>query len=399
MWRPALTAPREVWLRPAVADALLAAALTASTFVTLATGTWGGIGPPGPYRPPDVVSVLLYLGQGVPIAARRRFPLAVLAVVGAAYALDSAAGLPSVPANVGLLVALYTAGAYARGRWGIVAAVILSLGVVAGDHAAMEHASGRRQDVDFVAVVFLVTGLVQRGRRAYVRRLEQRADWLEQQRREAERAVAEERARIARELHDVVTHNVTAMVVAADGAHHLLGDGSRRAGPVLDAIGATGRQALTELRQLLGVLHSGVETADGTAATLPGLDRLDDLVAQVRQAGQEVDLRVQGQRRRLPAAVELSAYRIVQEALTNVVRHAGGHRARVLVRYGVDRLDVEVVNDGPVMAGAAAEHRAGHGLAGMRERVGVFGGRLRAGPREGGGFEVVATLPVEGAGT
>jgi signal transduction histidine kinase len=202
----------------------------------------------------------------------------------------------------------------------------------------------------------------------------------------ARQAVADERARIARELHDVVAHSVSVMVVQAQAGPRLIADpeGARGA---FRAIEQSGREALVELRRLLGVLRATGPAAD---APQPGLGSLQSLVDQVREAGLRVDLRVEGDPVQLPAGVDLSAYRIVQEALTNTIKHAGAAEAEVLVRYGAGALDLEIVDNG---SGPAANGHQGHGLIGIRERVALFGGEMQAGARDGHGYAVRARLP------
>jgi signal transduction histidine kinase len=201
--------------------------------------------------------------------------------------------------------------------------------------------------------------------------------------------VAEERARLARELHDVVAHAVSMVVVQAE-AGAAAGGPPDRVEEAFDAIADTGRTALAELRRLLGVLRSPGEA--GPREPQPGVAQLEPLVESVRRAGLPVEVRVEGADRPLPPGVDLSAYRIVQEALTNSVKHAGPARASVLLRYGERDLELEVVDDG---RGPRTGSAAGHGLAGMRERTALLGGELDAGPAPGGGFTVRARLPLE----
>ena len=206
----------------------------------------------------------------------------------------------------------------------------------------------------------------------------------------AREAVVEERARIARELHDAIAHNVSMMVVQAGAERRVLEPANDSTRDVLETIEKIGRGALTEMRRMVGMLRS--DTPDPLTPQ-PGLDDLTTLVGQVRDAGLPVELRVEGERRPLPVGIELSAYRIVQEALTNALKHAGGAQAIVYVRYGADSLELEIVDDG---AGSAPELvvRGGHGLVGMRERVALYGGRLDAGRRASGGFAVRVLLPI-----
>jgi signal transduction histidine kinase len=214
----------------------------------------------------------------------------------------------------------------------------------------------------------------------------------ERQRRAEEAARVAERAGIARELHDVVTHHVTAMVVQAEAARYLT-DQPEQAEASLKAIAGTGRQALTELRHLLGVLDPGHRSPSAAGADrAPLRGRIGDLVGQVRAAGQPVELHEQGVAREEPGAAELAAYRVVQEGLTNALKYAPGVQTAVHVRHSADVIDVDVVNDAP--AGAARITRgSGRGLAGLRERVVVLGGELSAGPRPDGGYTVHASIP------
>jgi signal transduction histidine kinase len=223
--------------------------------------------------------------------------------------------------------------------------------------------------------------------------LEERAARLEREREtEARAAVAEERARIAREMHDVVAHSLSVMVVQAEAAEAMLESDPERARRPLEAVQETGRSALGELRRMLGVLREMAEEGPALAPQ-PGLAGLDALVEQVREAGLPVTLRVEGEARALPPGIDLSAYRIVQEGLTNALKHAGPARAEVLISYGDDELALRVSDDG--RGHDPASDGAGHGLVGMRERVALYGGTLEAGPLPGGGFALTARLPLE----
>jgi signal transduction histidine kinase len=206
---------------------------------------------------------------------------------------------------------------------------------------------------------------------------------------EARAAVAEERARIARELHDVVGHAVSVMTVQASAARRLLKPEQEREREALMVVEQTGREALAEMRRLVGVLRRPEEAP--ALAPQPSLEHVDRLVAQTREAGLPVKLRVEGQPVTLPAGVDLTAYRLVQEGLTNAVKHARADRAEVLVRYGDGDVEITVSDDG---RGGGDGDGSGHGLVGMRERVSVYGGELEAGPRNGGGFVLRARLPV-----
>ena len=220
------------------------------------------------------------------------------------------------------------------------------------------------------------------------RRAEERARRMEQ---EARQAVEEERGRITRELHDVLAHSVSVMTVQASAVRRLLRPEQDREREALMTVEETGRQALAEMRRLLGIMRT--ESERPALAPQPGLGTLPQLVEQVRQSGLPVELTVEGTPVRLPAGVDLSAYRIVQEALTNTLRHAGPAHAWVAVRYEGEDVEIEVANDG---ASDGVNDGGGHGLVGMRERVALCGGELRSGPRPGGGFKISARLPVAG---
>jgi signal transduction histidine kinase len=216
---------------------------------------------------------------------------------------------------------------------------------------------------------------------------------LEREREEKARtAVAEERVRIARELHDVVAHAISLIVLQARGGRRSLATDPAETLEALDTIEATGSQALAEMRRLLGMLRTDDEQI--ALAPQPSLRYLDALAAQVGEAGLAVDLSVEGEPIELPPGVDLSAYRIVQEALTNALKHAGPATARVVVRYRENDLELEITDTG---LGAGASDGEGHGLVGMRERVSLYGGKIEAGPQDGGGFAVRARLPMESA--
>jgi signal transduction histidine kinase len=226
--------------------------------------------------------------------------------------------------------------------------------------------------------------------------LEERTAELERAREElARRAVAEERLRLARELHDVVAHAMSVIAVQSGVGAHVADSRPEEVGKALAAIETTSRAALTELRRLLGVLRQDSEV-QASLTPVPGLANLDSLLAEVGKAGLAVRLRVEGTPLQLPAGVDLSAYRIVQEALTNVVKHAGPAHAQVTIGYRDQEVTVEVTDDGRGAVPPASDGRAGtgHGLIGMRERVGAFNGDLEVGPRPGGGFRVAARLPL-----
>jgi signal transduction histidine kinase len=251
---------------------------------------------------------------------------------------------------------------------------------------ARAFGGGPSGSIEFVAIALVVMLLVRRG----IRAREERVELAERERELAAReAVVEERARIARELHDVIAHNVSMMVVQAGAERRVLDGANGSTREVLQTIEQIGRSALTEMRRLVGMLRSDGENP---LAPQPGLDDVATLVGQVREAGLPVDLTVEGERRELPAGIELSAYRIVQEALTNALKHAGDAYAQVSIRYSADSLELEILDDGGGAGSLATP--GGHGLVGMRERVALYGGRFDASRRPGGGFAVRAKLPI-----
>jgi signal transduction histidine kinase len=320
-----------------------------------------------------------------PLLLRRRYPLGVLAATTAATAafyLVYASTFPPVPAAF----AVYTAAAQLDRRTSLRASSLAAAVLLAS--AAAEGENGQLVGIALMLVAAWVIGDNLGTRRAYTRALEERAERLErEQEAERARAVAEEQARIARELHDVIAHNVSVMVVQAAAANDVFDTRPERAREALHAIEATGRTALGELRTLLGAVRD-----DGADyAPQPGLERLDELVTQVRAAGLDVSVTVEGTPRAVPSGIDLSAYRVVQEALTNTLKHAGARHARVSLRYGEHELGVDVRDDGTNVANGDG---GGHGLLGMRERVATFGGSLDAGPAPEGGFEVAARFPL-----
>jgi signal transduction histidine kinase len=312
-------------------------------------------------------------------------------------------GTPTT-ANYAMLVVLYTA-AKSGPRWlsrAGLAMTVIGPAVLLGRFPESDDASFRDNVLGFGFVVVLlaiawVLGDSMRTRRAFYAELEERATRLEFERdQQAQIAAAAERARIARELHDVVAHNVSVMVVQADGAAYAIDASPDKAREALGTIATTGREALAEMRRLLGVLRSQAET--GAYVPQPGVDQLGELVEQVRTTGLNVELKVEGVPIELPQSVALTAYRIVQEALTNTRKHAGPDAtATVGVGYGEDGLEMRISDNG--RGAAAPGDGMGHGLVGMRERVAMLGGRLRTGPRAGGGWSVTAELPYAGRPT
>lgn len=348
-------------------------------------------------------AIALLVVQTVALTVRRRWPMAVYSVVGIGTIVYAWLGFPQSVGGFGVLIAIYTVAAHVPLREAIVAAGIYVVGM-ALSLIGFSRDSGSPFDVVFadflvnlLALILAWTvGVTIRTRRAYVAALEARAELLEREREDNARlAVALERGRIAREMHDVVAHNVSVVVVQAAAAERLVETDPERARQAMRDVAATGRQALTEMRRLLGVLRDGDASDD--LGPQPGVTELRALASTIEDAGMQVELSVQGEERPLPASAALSVYRIVQEALTNSLRHAGPARARVILRYLPDALEVQVSDNG-VGVVPPAEH-GGHGLIGMRERVALFGGELTAGPRPEGGYAVVARIPTTGSGT
>jgi signal transduction histidine kinase len=341
----------------------------------------------------DVLDVVLVGVTTLPIALRRYRPLAVLAVTVAAQTLlllfSSRVQVP-----LGVLVALYTVASRCDRPVSLRAAEWVALPITVGVTVNSGlHPERIIPKLALFAIAWVLGDNI-RTRRAYLAELEARAERLEREREEqAERAVIEERTRIARELHDVIAHNVSVMVVQASAGEDVFDTDPARARESLSAVASTGRAALTELRRLLGVIRAE-EDHDAGYAPQPGIEYLNGLVAQIRETGLAVELSVLGEPRQLPEGVGLCAYRIVQEALTNTLKHADASRAKVSVRYVADALELEVVDDGRGAPGVNGD-TSGHGLIGMRERVSLFGGELSVGPGTGRGFAVSARLPLE----
>jgi signal transduction histidine kinase len=341
-----------------------------------------------------VLSVLV-LFVTLPLAVRRRRPaLTLLTAAGAlvvgAFLVSHSNGVP-VGIFLAMLLAFYSVGAHCDDRRSYFVGLVAVAAIAAADLArpGTFSASGTRPAAWLAFAIAWLVGRDLRRRRQRVAELEDRAVRLEREREErALLAVAEERGRIARELHDVIAHSVSVIVVQAQAGPHLLNDPERVRG-VFRAIESSGRDALVELRRLLGILRSGDEQL--AIGPQPGLGSLESLVEQVRASGLPVELRIEGERVHLPAGIDLSAYRIVQEALTNVVKHAGDAAAEVVIRYRAGALELDVVDDGH--GRTASRNGSGQGLIGMRERVALYGGTLEAGIRDGGGYVVRARLP------
>jgi signal transduction histidine kinase len=319
------------------------------------------------------------------VAIRRLYP--TIAGVAATVLMTGELGFwgdPQIISNaVAYFCSLYGLAVWAQPRrfaFGATAVTLAGLAASAGPKGNLKNS------VPFVVVTLVVMLLVRR----IVRDREQRAEFAERERDlVAREAVVEERARIARELHDVIAHHVSMIVVQAGAERRVLGDASASTREVLETVEQSGRSALTEMRRLLGMLRG-----DGHEPLTPQpvLGDVPTLVGQLREAGLPVELRIDGEPRELPVGIELSAYRIVQEALTNALKHAGDAHATVNVHYGADALELEIADDGA--GGITRASGGGHGLVGMRERVALYGGRLDTSRRAGGGFVVRVKLPI-----
>jgi signal transduction histidine kinase len=366
-------------------DAAVAVALAVLAEVEVLSGQVPG---------PRAAAALLALFMTLPLVVRRRYPLLVAGAVGASFLMNWAVGvdLYNYLATVlaGLIVA-YTAAAHLRLSLAAVGLCWIYLAVAV---SALRGPSGLLWGAILIGGAGLA-GFAIRDRRSHIERLAQLARELELSRDEhALAAAAAERARIARELHDIVAHAVSVMVIQAGAAEQVLDTEPTRARDPLVSIRDSGRKALVELRRLLHVLR--VDDSQPALAPQPGLRDLAALAADVRVSGLTVDVQVDGTADELPVGVDVTAYRIVQEALTNVLKHAGATHAQVKVRYLSDAVQLEIVDNG----GQRSEpngHGHGHGLIGMRERALLYGGTINAARQSDGGFAVHAYLPLTAA--
>lgn len=340
-----------------------------------------------------VLGPLLSAALVLPLAWRRRWPFAVLVVI-AGVAFVQWLSATSLLADVALLVALYTVAAQCSRAKVVAAFAIVVIGIVL---AGLKWPTNQPLVVGALLTVMAAAAAVIGNnvstRRAYLASVEDRAARLERERdQQVLLAAAAERARIACEMHDVVAHNLSVMIALADGAGYVAGEQPQRASGAMAQVSATGRQALAEMRRLLGVLREGESEGDLALAPQPGLAQIEPLADQVRAAGLPVRLETSGTPGELGQGAELTVFRLVQEALTNTLKHADPDaRATVKLSYEPDAIDVEVLDDGKP-ADPAPAGDGGQGLAGMRERVAVYGGAVEAGPRADGGWRVHARL-------
>ena len=337
------------------------------------------------------LAVVLLLGGALSVMWRRRAALPVLVVSGAAFVVSEVLGSASPLLPFAPLMGLYAVGANSAPVVSGIAASLLAIGAL-----TVSVANPGPFDDDFLDYLLSVgaawlLGYGVRLNRARTSLLEDQARQLtREQATKTQAAVKQEQARIARELHDIVAHHVVVIVAQAGAAKRAVDADSEQARRTLDSIETLGREALIEMRRLLGVLWT---YEGGSKAPQPGLKQLPTLVAQIERAGLPVRLTIHGDPRPLPAGVELNAYRIIQEALTNTLKHAGPTQAEVELAYHPDFLELRVCDDG---RGCAQSLTPGHGLVGMGQRAVLLGGEVVVGPRSDSGFQVTATLPVNG---
>jgi signal transduction histidine kinase len=378
-----------------LADVTLAGALAALAAVT-------GVAlvvPRAQVEPPSTPVIIAWaVALAAPLVVRRRYPLLVLVVTTVHFTRYWAVGqVNEIASWLVLGVAIYSAAAYGDRRWARWVSCACLLGLIGSGVVPTVGAGARLVELAaialFDALPFVLgwsLGTMMRTLREYRAALEERNRQLDQEREvNARRAVLEERVRIARELHDVVAHHVSVMGVQAGVARRLFDRDPKEAVEAIGSVETASRQAIADLQQLVGVLRRQEEGDD--LIPQPSLRRLPELVEHMQKAGLPVQLTMQGRPQQLPAGVELSAYRIIQEALTNTLKHGGPARADVTVRYDNGAVEVEVVDDGQGPP-AGQPGSGGKGLVGMQERVSLYGGRLDAGARPGGGFRVHAVL-------
>ncbi len=387
---------------PVLTDAIGALLLAALGLLAVSVGIDGaGSTYDGPSRP---VVVAVTLALTLPLALRRRFPFTVLVVV--TLATWRIVDIPDLGVSIVVYwVALYSAGAYGRkDRRDVVrgGSVLASVAILADRLLPIDTAVPGNPALQatfdiafqaFFAAAAWVFGNTMATRQEQQRALAERAAQLEREREaKAQRAVFEERVRIARELHDVVAHHVSVMGVQAGAARRVVDREPAKAAQALSSIEASSRQAVVELHRLLGFLRQADEP--DRLASQPSLRRVNDLAREASGPDLDVVVAVEGELCPLPPTVDLSAFRVVQEALTNTRKHAHATRVDVTVRYRSDELEVEIVDDGWGRSNGSGTGLGGHGLIGMRERVGLHGGQLTVGPRAMGGFGVRATFPL-----
>ncbi|MFE0258229.1 sensor histidine kinase [Streptomyces sp. NPDC059010] len=367
-------------MRPITVDTLIASALTSVALLLGPEAARQG------QRPLDMAAYVLVVLVHLPLVLRGRAPVVVCCLMHATWLVYITAGYWPVVCSFGPMLAVYTVASLRPPRLSVPCAALMSAAwIYAG---AVNHTdswpSVVAQAVVYPAVLWRFGGVARRS-----------AELTRQLRREqderARREVAEERGRIARELHDVVAHHMSVISVQTGLARFVFDSDRDTARTSLETIAATGNEALDELRRMLMVLRTDDDGAP--AAPMPGLARLDEMAERIRSGGVPVTLTVEGTPRPLAPGVELCAYRVVQEALTNVLKHAPGASAEVRLRYEPRQVIVSVTDDGEGVIPARVRTGGGHGLIGMRERAKLYGGQISVGPRDGGGFAVRLTLP------
>ncbi|GII56333.1 two-component sensor histidine kinase [Planotetraspora thailandica] len=338
------------------------------------------------------LSVLLL----APLVVRRNRPREVFATIALISLGQWMLGMGILSANLAVLVAMYAVASRCTARWAIAAGLVAELGLLMAQSRWGGFQPSAFASMSVFVIAIWIAGIYVNTRHRYVESLVERAERAELERdQQARIAAAAERARIARELHDVIAHNVSVMVVQADGASYAISSDPEQARRAVQAISSTGRQALAEMRRLVGVLRQDGGFREKYAPQ-PGVAQLADLVEQVGDSGLPIDFTVSGTPRDLPEGEQLVIYRIVQEALTNTLKHGGpGARAVVDIAYGSAGVTLRISDDG--RGAAATPGQGGHGLLGMYERAAMYGGTVDAGPRPGGGFQVVARIPTGAA--
>jgi signal transduction histidine kinase len=414
-WARRLLAARDALLgatrnHPLVIDAALAAVVLALSLPPFTSVTGGH----------PVLAVAAVLAMVIPLVWRRRWPFTVLLVI-TVPAIVQLATNRQVTDFLAFLIVFYTIAACSRPRLVLIATLLLEIGIVFGvvqirTPGSGSHVGGGGSGVVHAVVVSaLATGLVavagllgyyvRTNRRDKAAALAEQAEQAERERQhQAQLAASAERARIAREMHDIVAHNIAVMIALADGAAYTANQDRDQAVELMGQVSATGRTALTEMRRLLGVLRQPAPSAAGSgpgSGPQPTLADLDNMVETFRAAGLPVKLTIAGEPFLLPPSAQLAVYRMITEALTNTLKHATGSAAAVCLEYRDGEVSLEVSDDGAGRAGAGgagaggAAVSGGHGITGMRERAAVFGGEVSAGPRPGGGWQVRTVLKVE----
>ena len=388
--------------KPIVTDGAIALALGALAELQL-WALWGSAQPDmHPALAAGLVAIII-----LPLTLRRRFPLPVLLIMTALVLTRSVLQVPEAMTGNAVLLAVLSGAAYG-GRWrnwacGLSVGSMMGYVTIQAGVADLAGFEGNRivlivMSLAWNYVIFGTTwwfGNVLSARRERTRELETTAEQLQHERDEnARRAVLDERVRIARELHDVVAHHVSVMGVQAGAARRVMESQPDKAQEALSSVESSSRHAIVELQKLVGFLRREGEVDD--LAPQPSLQDLDALIADIDQAGLPVEVKVEGDEKPLPPSVDLSAYRIVQEALTNTLKHAGPARATVTVRYAEDAIELEILDDGRGPDSSEGRQNGGKGLIGMQERVSLHGGEFNAGNIQGVGFTVRAVLPLAG---